>query len=489
MSEIYRFRTIDNLFGKFNELEHQSIYFASPEQLNDPMEDFRDIFWDGDDIVWENLFKHYIYCAQQVFFETVVVGDSCKITDDRIPVFGHRSVIDAPAYLQVVDEIEVRVFNESKIDSLIRNMAFVNNEIRRGELAFYLNNLHTFVLPIIQNIYVDRGYLGPSSRVEPRFGLPFDQIMTKKMSESLTKSAEEVPRASFFELLSDRLLDYVVTDPPVSDSNSAAIADENRRMVAVGFPSRYLDRLVKLVYPEWYVACFAQDDGNITMWSHYADGHKGVCLIFETNKQEEGEGLTLTRRYCEDVALNDDTGRTEQIERIERHFMPFHNVKYRQQPEPIEFFRQIGALTRRDPFNWWYTNDNGDVSDRASHLSSDITREQWKDIHWERLNKVITSKTKDWSYERESRLYLIDSLQMLVREKHRAFSYEFKDLTGVVFGMKCPENDVQRVSEVIRHKFEQEGHPGITLYRALYSPVNGQIARRTIRSFKNADDS
>ena len=48
---VYRFRTMDNLLGEHQELKKQEIYFANPEQLNDPMEGLRDIFWRGDKIV------------------------------------------------------------------------------------------------------------------------------------------------------------------------------------------------------------------------------------------------------------------------------------------------------------------------------------------------------------------------------------------------------------------------------------------------------
>ena len=48
MAEFFRFRSVDALLGKYQELEKQTIYFASPEELNDPMEGFRDIVWSGD---------------------------------------------------------------------------------------------------------------------------------------------------------------------------------------------------------------------------------------------------------------------------------------------------------------------------------------------------------------------------------------------------------------------------------------------------------
>jgi len=36
-------------------------------------------------------------------------------------------------------------------------------------------------------------------------------------------------------------------------------------------------------FKNYGVACFSEDFDNILMWSHYADGHKGLCLEFDTN--------------------------------------------------------------------------------------------------------------------------------------------------------------------------------------------------------------
>ena len=45
--QVYRFRSMKRLLeDKYQELKKQEIYFASPEQLNDPMEGLRDIFWE-----------------------------------------------------------------------------------------------------------------------------------------------------------------------------------------------------------------------------------------------------------------------------------------------------------------------------------------------------------------------------------------------------------------------------------------------------------
>jgi hypothetical protein len=54
---LYRFRSIHSILGGFHELENQEIYFCPPQQLNDPLEGFKDIFWKGDEIVWRNLLR------------------------------------------------------------------------------------------------------------------------------------------------------------------------------------------------------------------------------------------------------------------------------------------------------------------------------------------------------------------------------------------------------------------------------------------------
>ena len=85
---VYRFRSMEHLLGKFQELEQQTVYFASPEQLNDPMEGFRDIVWRGDKIVWTNLFKNYISYLLELFYKFRRKGDSKKLNVDDISMPG-----------------------------------------------------------------------------------------------------------------------------------------------------------------------------------------------------------------------------------------------------------------------------------------------------------------------------------------------------------------------------------------------------------------
>lgn len=57
-----------------------------------------------------------------------------------------------------------------------------------------------------------------------------------------------------------------------------AIQDEN---YFFNILSEYLNRLIKNRYG---ITCFSRNARSLNMWSHYADSHKGVCLIFDEQK-------------------------------------------------------------------------------------------------------------------------------------------------------------------------------------------------------------
>src|ERR1700677_2508651 len=74
ISHLYRFRPISAVLDKYAELAKQEIYFSPPEELNDPMEGYKDVFWLGDRIVWRNLLRHYLLCLLQTASLCVVAG-------------------------------------------------------------------------------------------------------------------------------------------------------------------------------------------------------------------------------------------------------------------------------------------------------------------------------------------------------------------------------------------------------------------------------
>ena len=101
MEFFYRFRSTDALLDGKSELENQDIYFASPDQLNDPMEGFKDVFWSGDRIVWANLLKHYVLCLMQSVSLIVVMGKDYQPNTVENIVFRSESNLPTPKFRDI----------------------------------------------------------------------------------------------------------------------------------------------------------------------------------------------------------------------------------------------------------------------------------------------------------------------------------------------------------------------------------------------------
>ena len=59
IDELYRFRSVDSLVGKFKELYYQTIYLANPYELNDLSETTTAVQWRGDRIVRSKFIDYY----------------------------------------------------------------------------------------------------------------------------------------------------------------------------------------------------------------------------------------------------------------------------------------------------------------------------------------------------------------------------------------------------------------------------------------------
>ena len=94
---LYRFRSTDKLLGeKYQELEKQEIYFASPEELNDPLEGFTNLSWTGDQILWSNLLNHYLMCLMRTVIDAHICGLDHEFTCDQSYVFSTEASLPTP---------------------------------------------------------------------------------------------------------------------------------------------------------------------------------------------------------------------------------------------------------------------------------------------------------------------------------------------------------------------------------------------------------
>ena len=462
------------MLGEFQELEKQSIYFAGPEELNDPMEGFRDVFWQGDEIVWTNFFKHYLYCLNQTFCLLKLTADSDKWDPNDIPVLERWDQHQTPEVANLFNDIYIRVFERDELGKCIVKIVNIKRKARYDEVLFYLQNVHFVALTEIQKALVKRG-LAPENEqlfVEPPLGL-------RKLNER-----------KFFELIQEtedgEFLDFsfTVTNELISDwfliyknhrSKFQSPLEENRQLVILDFPKVYLKQLIaKLLYPKWYAACFTKDYKSSSVWGHYGDGHKGVCLVFEAESGDERNSLTL----------NQITGYWGNREHAGENWgpvsHPFYEINYQDKAGEIDFFRSIGWLPRPTLMDSWYSGQNGNLSECAAHMGPDGDEGEWRESYWDNFSRDIIIKTKDWEYEQESRLILYSLLSNLDDKRQRTLTYDFNSLKGIIFGINTSDSDKLRILEIIERKCRDHNRTEFGFYQAYYCHKDGDIRKRKI---------
>ena len=483
MTELYRFRSIEYLLEEYNELENQSIYFASPEELNDPLEGFRNIFWQGDQIVWCNFFKQYIYCL----FRSINNLKLCSyvITRDEfelfIPVEERRDkfikeMSQSPStnINDLLSDIYNRTFEKNKLDSLIIELGIKNRKVRTDELLIYLRAINSELFPEIYGAFVAHG-------LEQEYQNPYKKTELKIPVSTLVDMIQadgdmEVPE-KFFELANQFFTDLLLPSRLNIRAKSQNTTEEYQHLskvelLLVDFPNSFLKQLVdRLVYPRWYTACFIRECNNSSLWAHYADGHKGVCLIFEANESAEGTEPTIT--------LNELSGSSNKGENWRDVPMQIHNINYATVAGEIDFFRSIGWLPRPILEEFWYRDEEGQFSECGLHLQNNNVG-AWRTDYWNKFYRDISIKSKDWKYEKESRLILYSLLFDLSDKNRRTLTYNFNSLKGIIFGISTSDADKLKIIQTIKIKCQENNRRDFEFFQAYYDHATGSVQKRNL---------
>jgi hypothetical protein len=163
----------------------------------------------------------------------------------------------------------------------------------------------------------------------------------------------------------------------------------------------------------FYISCFSTNYRSILMWSHYSNGHKGFCLIFNY--------VLLNNQVClkingADISLVNGKNRFV----LNDNYMPLLKVKYsKSKPNPIH--------------------------------SSELRLESSK-------NKIIdnlTTKYYKWSYENEYRA--VQYKNSIVGENK--VGYPRETLNGIILGCDIAENLETKLTKIALRK-------GFKIYKA-----------------------
>ena len=484
MSEVYRFRSTKQLLEEpYQELQRQSIYFASPEQLNDPMEGFHDFVWSGDKIVWTNLFKHYLHCLHWAYLLVTISGDEIAFETDQIPIAGRWDEPLTTQMSELFSEIWNRICDELRLPDLVKKIATTRGKVRHNELLFYLDCMHLQAIERIQEVYVERGLAPEAERQQDERTLSEFLLAGSNFFELIPQV--EAEHENFSDVMFSISYQMRVGQRLRHRYNlryaSSETSQRNRQFLLLDFPTIYVEQLHKLLWPQWYAACFARSFNNSSLWANYANSHKGICLIFDA--VETNDASTLELEHVTGWSSDVRSGSKEHWD-----FAPlsFQDVSYSARPGEIDFFRNIGMLPISALMKLWYADEAGNISECASHVKPEMDLGPWRKEHWADYERDIILKSRDWEHEQECRLVLHGLLEDSLDDRRRTLKYGFHSLKGIIFGIRTSEEDKIKIIEVLYRKCQENNRADFKFFQAYYSPEHGDIREHEI-SLKFAD--
>ncbi|WP_413693838.1 hypothetical protein [Psychromonas sp. KJ10-2] len=370
----YRFRSIKNLFGERSELERQSIFFAPPHLLNDPMEGFKDIYWQGDEIVWTNLFNHYLLCLMKWSIEFNIIGDDFDLEEHFDACV---TVDDLHENFQVeFSVISERFIGGEYLKNLISGISIHRGKVENSELQCYLRIIHPFALYCIYE------RLEEISAVPENSFKNIDFSSLKKINDGYFVALEKL-EAEYGE---DKVRAFQNSNTFLFEQSNLALALSSgmskfsRSLFTTAFTSLYVQKLEQLMFPGWFTACFMSECSNSSVWGNYGKNHTGVCMVFAAEVDSDGNShLSL------DGSIH-GWGKTGAIKG--KSSFKFYPIKYEHKYKSINFFESIARLPEPSKYKSWFSWD-GVVSSLAQIYTDD-----WRQQYWDNFYNSVTKKQR-----------------------------------------------------------------------------------------------
>ena len=461
-SHLYRFRKIHHIL-KYKELENDEIYFSCPEELNDPAENLTNLFWQGDKIVWEGLFKHYIITLEQWETFEMIAGNSSNIILNTAQLSHSVDQLPTEAYKTKILNIYSKFFDHPSITELIHFLGSRKRKIRRQELQFYLTITLRFISDLIS--ISNQKYTQSNHPITNYNNEVLKKVLTPSFFSSFKKEekklgSEESIDATFD--ISSSFLDLTQMTLCVALKNYHITQKNKRKISSLMIIDNYLTVLESLTFPYRCIASFTQHCNNTAVWGHYSDGHKGICLKFKTQKFKDG-GIGLSLK-------NKSYFNTESVSVI-----PFQKILYQRQYPEIDFFKSMGILPQHILEKHWFSDKEGNQTSSINFMKNE---ESWRNNYWKNFNQRTSIKLKEWEYEHEYRLVIPSFFSDIKNKRNRIFKYNFSSLEGIVFGIKTSNEEKFEIMKIIIDKCKKESRTDFKFYQAYYNAKKGLIENK-----------
>ena len=193
---------------------------------------------------------------------------------------------------------------------------------------------------------------------------------------------------------------------------------------------------------ERYFASFSKTNDNFLLWSHYANNHKGFCLVYRPINGKIKQNPNWKRTQTATLPLPRLTFGVPDAFEIQ-------DVEYVSTPKTSDGFMCFPASVAGD-----------------NHSPEEI-----EEARSERAKNYF-QKHSVWDYEQEARVVLSSGVQWFAGKKlalpahQRLFHIDSTQLVGIILGSQMSATQRQRIKEIIVEKVERWSIP-ITDHRII----------------------
>lgn len=450
------------------EIKNGTFYFASREELNDPIEGHVKLYFQGDQLAWEGLLKNYI-CSLFISIERFLVVSPIidyhnKSLEDILKDLNSTTVIvdihhfDTVPLGKILKDLGIIFLNDESVQKLVSIYGSREEKCFSKELKLILRAVHYKAFNICIQHFKSNGFTINVPEMPSTSDFPFESL--KKMNHSEWIKFAEEAEDSITDMM-EWLNSITKISQEYATINNQIPYNHKQHMtwasIQVNFPKIYVERLQDVIYPNGYVVCFSTTPTDSAMWGNYAQNHQGICFIYETKTLNKQNFMQFGSRNLKVTKI------TYSKKVIERNF-----------------FTTFGRLTYAQ-IQSWLTGKDGATS-KLMDTFSEESLVSWRNKYWNDYVEKFHRKNPAWKHEKEYRILLHDTFYQYDKKENRYLQYEPSSLKGIIFGINTSVDDKCEIIQTIQKAGDK--FKNVEFFQAEYEENTQKIIIRK-KSFLN----
>ena len=424
--KLYHYRSIDNAI---KEIENRTFRYSDRLEVNDPLEGYIRVYWKGDRIAWEGLFRNYICSLWQciAFYHMGIEYE--EIEANAVIIDIHH--FDNVPMGEIFKVISTRFIENDYIQKIMKYLDEKQISCSAKSLRMLLRLLHEIAFSICINKMKEEKLINDNQN---EYVLATEKVLEELINAETEQMSVEQMKVMFESaaIIVEDMIESIFLMKGC-ETNTYSAQSQNWMKVRLDFPSVYVSKLQEIIYPKAYFVCFSSDNTNSAMWGNYADNHTGVCLIYQTRNVNGKETLSVKSKV---VYGNEKSFlfRDDEVKAVTYNHMAIQR----------NFFESLGRLTYLQIESWLVSGD-----EKKSELLERYLEEDWRNKYWVDYDEKYCMKLPAWKHEKEYRLLITDSFYEYTPED-RFIKYNQEQLVGVIFGIKTSECDKFRIINALK---------------------------------------